>query len=237
MHYLRKFLPKRGLILDAGGGPGRYTIELAKMGYNVVLLDLTPSNLKFAERMIRRSKVDDKVEDMVEGNIVDLSMFPSNRFDAVVCLGGPISHVEGNSNRKKAISELVRVAKEGAPIFVSVFGRMGALILSVQYWPREIGLPSFKDFVDKGEDHLWHGKYYAHYFMPEEFKDLLALKNTNLLKIVGLEGIGMNAKYVNLFARRDKKGLENFIIAHDKLAAHPASVAMSVHMLGICKKL
>jgi ubiquinone/menaquinone biosynthesis C-methylase UbiE len=30
MHFLDKYLPKEGLILDAGGGPGRYTIELAK---------------------------------------------------------------------------------------------------------------------------------------------------------------------------------------------------------------
>jgi len=30
MHFLDKYLPKAGLILDAGGGPGRYTIELAK---------------------------------------------------------------------------------------------------------------------------------------------------------------------------------------------------------------
>jgi len=31
-HFLRKYLPGKGLILDAGGGPGRYTIELAKLG-------------------------------------------------------------------------------------------------------------------------------------------------------------------------------------------------------------
>jgi hypothetical protein len=38
MHFLEKYLPKKGLVLDAGGGPGRYTIELAKKGYDVVLL-------------------------------------------------------------------------------------------------------------------------------------------------------------------------------------------------------
>ena len=32
MHFLEKHLPKKGLVLDAGGGPGRYTIELAKRG-------------------------------------------------------------------------------------------------------------------------------------------------------------------------------------------------------------
>ncbi|MCK4722519.1 MAG: class I SAM-dependent methyltransferase, partial [Dehalococcoidia bacterium] len=42
LHFLEKYLPSEGLILDAGGGPGRYTIELAKRGYDVVLLDLTP---------------------------------------------------------------------------------------------------------------------------------------------------------------------------------------------------
>ena len=36
-HFLDKYLSKNGLILDAGGGPGRYTIELAKKGYGVVL--------------------------------------------------------------------------------------------------------------------------------------------------------------------------------------------------------
>ena len=35
LHFLKKHLPKKGLILDAGGGPGRYTIELAKQGYSL----------------------------------------------------------------------------------------------------------------------------------------------------------------------------------------------------------
>jgi SAM-dependent methyltransferase len=36
-HFLEICLPKEGLVLDAGGGPGRYTIDLAKRGYDVVL--------------------------------------------------------------------------------------------------------------------------------------------------------------------------------------------------------
>ena len=30
IHYLSRYLPDKGLVLDAGGGPGRYTIELAR---------------------------------------------------------------------------------------------------------------------------------------------------------------------------------------------------------------
>ncbi|MDI6847057.1 MAG: methyltransferase domain-containing protein [Candidatus Bathyarchaeia archaeon] len=50
MRFLEKYLPKHGLVLDAGGGPGRYTIELAKRDYDVVLLDLVPEMLKLAKK-------------------------------------------------------------------------------------------------------------------------------------------------------------------------------------------
>ena len=39
------------------GGQGRYTIELARSGYDVVLCDLTPENLAFARRQIARAGV------------------------------------------------------------------------------------------------------------------------------------------------------------------------------------
>lgn len=50
MYFLKKYLPSKGLILDAGGGPGRYTIELAKLGYDMVLLDLTPKLLEITKK-------------------------------------------------------------------------------------------------------------------------------------------------------------------------------------------
>ena len=47
--FLKKHLPKKGLILDAGAGPGRYTIDLAKKGYDVVLLDFSKGNVELAK--------------------------------------------------------------------------------------------------------------------------------------------------------------------------------------------
>ena len=32
LHFLEEHLPQKGLVLDAGGGPGRYAIELARKG-------------------------------------------------------------------------------------------------------------------------------------------------------------------------------------------------------------
>ena len=78
LYFLKKYLPKKGLILDAGGGPGRYTLELAKQGYNVILLDITPANLELAKRQIKKAKLQNKIKEVVEGSIVDLSKFSDN---------------------------------------------------------------------------------------------------------------------------------------------------------------
>ena len=65
LHFLDQYLPPHGRVLDAGGGPGRYTLELAKKGYDVTLLDATRANLDFARRMLRRHRMQIRVEQIV----------------------------------------------------------------------------------------------------------------------------------------------------------------------------
>jgi 2-polyprenyl-3-methyl-5-hydroxy-6-metoxy-1,4-benzoquinol methylase len=73
MHYLKKYLPSDGYILDAGGGPGRYTIALAKMGYDVALVDFTSELLTTARIQIKKSGVNEHVKLVAQGTICDLS--------------------------------------------------------------------------------------------------------------------------------------------------------------------
>lgn len=66
------------------GGPGRYTIELAKQGYDVVLLDIALANLELAKRQIKKAKLQNRVKEVAEGSIVDLSRFADNTFDLLL---------------------------------------------------------------------------------------------------------------------------------------------------------
>jgi len=206
MIFLKKYLPKRGLVLDAGGGLGRYTIELAKKGYEMVLLDLVKENLEFAKKQIKKAKVENKVKEIVLGDIRNLSKFKNNTFNAVLCLGGPLSHIKGNKQRDKAISELIRVAKRRAPIFISVFGKFGCLSLAPTKWPKDIETTKyFKRFVKTGDDYLWKGKYYAHYFTPKELEKIFTRKNFKLIQMVGLEGLATpHEKAMNKLAKNSK---------------------------------
>jgi len=238
MLFLKKYLPKKGLILDAGGGPGRYTIELAKKGYDIILLDLVKENLEFAKKQIKKAKVENKVKEIVQGDIRNLSKFKDNTFDAVLCLGGPLSHIKGNKQREKAISELIRVAKPKAPIFISVFGKFGCLSLAPAGWPREIEMTRhFKRFVKTGDDYLWRGKYYAHYFTPKELEEVFTRKNFKLIQMVGLEGLATpHKKAINKLAK-NKKAWKNWLEMHYELCTHPIVVGISVHILIIGKKI
>ncbi len=236
LHFLEKYLPASGLILDAGGGPGRYTLELANRGYDLVLLDLTPANLEFARRQVKRAGLNDLVKDIAEGSIVDLSRFDDSTFDAVVCTGGPLSHVLEASDREKVISELVRVARPGAPIFVSVMSRLSVLVLILIESQVEIDLPHFIPLRDTGDYFGVHGFTACHFFLPEEFRDAFGEQDVQILEMAGLEGISTHHNQkVNLLAH-DEKRWQIWLETHFETCTHPSVVGMSEHMLIVCRK-
>lgn len=236
LHFLEKHLPKRGCILDAGGGPGRYTIELAKRGYQVVLLDLTPANLEFAERQIKRAHVQDNIAAIEQGSIVDLSRFPPNSFDAVICLGGPLSHIGDARKRVKAISELTRVAKPGAPIFVSVMSKLSLLVIVLTQFPHEIELPQFKRARGKGNIDGTTGFTTCHFFLPEELRQAFSNKRVEILELVGLEGLGSHhRKEINQLAKNPKRW-QVWLETHFQTCTHPTVVGISEHILIVSRK-
>lgn len=237
LHFLKKYLPKKGLILDAGGGPGRYTIELAKLSYDLVLLDLTPKLLETAKRKIKREKVQDKVKQVVQGSIDDLSMFRENTFDAVICLGGTLSHLIDKKQREKAIDELIRVAKKDAPIFVSVIGRLAVCVRAlIELWPEMLTAPDvFRKYTISGDYLGGYGFTACHFYLPEDFKNEFKDK-AKVLKTVGLEGIF--SSHGRRFNKVHKLKKYNKILweTHLKTCTHPSVVGISEHFMIICKK-
>lgn len=115
---IKQFLPKKksGIVLDAGGGTGHWTIKLAKQGYRVMLTDISENMLKVAERRIKKEKLEDRIETRI-ADIRNMSCFTSNQFDMALAEGDPVSYC---LDPEKAIMELTRVVKPNAPVIVSV---------------------------------------------------------------------------------------------------------------------
>lgn len=238
MHFIGKYLPTRkGLVLDAGGGPGRYTIELAKLGYELTLLDLSSEMLEIAKRHIRKSGVQKRVKQTIQGSIDDLSMFKDETFDAVVCLGGPLSHIVDRAQREKAIDELMRVAKKGSPVFVSVIGRFGVLVNELVRLPKEIELDIFPRIRDTGDYYGGYGFAPCHFYLPEELRKSFENKGIQVLEMAGLEGLASgHAKETNRLARKQPNAWKTWWETHLKTCTNATSVGISEHFMAICKK-
>lgn len=132
-HCLERYLPEAGLILDAGSGPGRYAIDLARRGYRVVMFDLLREMLALGRKKVAESGVGSHVRPLVEGNLCSLP-HADGTFDAVVSLGAPISHLTTAAGRSLAASEFARVVKPGGAVIITGTTWLAGWRSAV-YWP------------------------------------------------------------------------------------------------------
>ena len=116
MKYIRECLSEisEPTILEVGAGTGRYSVTLAKQGYQVTAVELIPHNLE-----LLKSKLDgSEPVTAIQGNALDLSVFPNASFSLTMLLG-PMYHLYTREDKVKALAEAVRVTKPGRYILVA----------------------------------------------------------------------------------------------------------------------
>jgi ubiquinone/menaquinone biosynthesis C-methylase UbiE len=233
---LKQYLPKKGKILDVGSGPGRYAIALAKLGYEVVLLDPSIKNLKLAEKLFKKNRL--MAGGIILGKAEDLSGFKSGSFDAVISLGGPFSHIMEKKLRYKAAAEISRVVKRNAPVFISVMGRLSMLQFYVRRNYKEILAPYFKNWLKTGDYFGGFGFTAFHGFNQGELESLFTSNKIRKIKTVGLEGF---ASYPNIRKlndmERNKKVWDIWVRTHMSVMENPTIVGVSEHMLFVGRKI
>lgn len=196
--YLGRKIEAASCVLDAGGGAGRYAAWLAARGHDVRLLDLSPTQLAVARKKAEELGVADRIR-LSRGDIRDLP-FAADTFDAVCCLGGPLSHVLDADERDRALRELRRVAVADAPVFVSVLGRLslvhGQLLNHDVDEGRELYLPELRtgDFDrELAEAALGRPAWTrSHFFRAAELESALEAAGVAVERLVGLEGLLSN---------------------------------------------
>ncbi len=140
LHVHRLFLEKRvrrgDRVLELGPGPGRFTEVLACIGAEVTAVDVSPVQLDLHRRYALERGFESAVRARHLLDMCDLSTFPSESFDAVVCFGGPLSYVF--ERRREALAEILRVLVPGGCALVSVMSTWGAVH---EYLDEVIDLP------------------------------------------------------------------------------------------------
>jgi len=134
LRLIANYFPKEGHLIDIGSGPGRYTMELLKRGYQVTLVDLSPNAIIFAEKKL--AEIGLTPEAILCADACDLSALPETRFDGALCLG-PLYHLIEERDRQQALSELYRVLRPNAPAIIAFLNPWGILRSGLTEFPSE----------------------------------------------------------------------------------------------------
>jgi ubiquinone/menaquinone biosynthesis C-methylase UbiE len=122
--FIERYLPTSGTVIDVGGGPGRFTIEIAKLGRDVVLTDITPKHITQAQEYAAEQGVADRLVECRVMDIRDLSTFRADQFSMAVCYGMLNYTLDRDGH---VLSELGRIVQRGNPILISAMGLYGAV--------------------------------------------------------------------------------------------------------------
>ena len=134
---LRHLPPAPAVVADIGGGPGRYTLWLADLGYRVMHRDLMPMHVdQLRQAAGSTTGIESSVADARDLDLPDASV------DAVLLLG-PMYHMERRSDRLRALAESRRVVRHGGPVFVAVISRWAPRmdgVLRLRMYERDPGI-------------------------------------------------------------------------------------------------
>jgi len=117
-------------------------------------------------------------------------------------------------------------------------GHLATLMNAPRRWIHEFNDKKHAyDVVFKGDDYMWHGKHYAHFFLRDEFEKLVKSTGIDVLEMVGLEGLASpDPDAFNLLPKKYPKAYKNWIELHYKICTNPTIVDTSGHILIVGKK-
>ena len=227
MHYIHRYAKPGFKILEIGAGTGRYSISLAKEGYNVTAVELIENNLtellKSAEGLKNLASY--------QGDAVDLSRFPDGSFDMTLNFG-PMYHLYEAEEVSRAIDESIRVTKPGGVIFFAFISVFAIMYSNYFYGNFAAGLK--ENFTDDYRVKHFKEQLFTGYDV-EEFENLFKNKPVDHITTAGVDGLiePLEDRPDFSISDEDFKSLADWYL---KVSSNRSLLGMTNHLLYICRK-
>lgn len=241
-HFIQKYLPETGTVLDNGAGPGKYAMKLAQKGYKVTLTDLVPTLVEFAESKASELGIDEYFDGFHVADARDLSKLHDEQFDASLALG-PMYHLQKEQDRNLAIQELNRVTKQDGIVYVAFMPRVKHVLTSLlfpDHWKPNDNMESIMNFKETGEfNHSDEGRFTgAYYFDIDDIKPFMESHGFETLNLIGSSNLGtlLSKEQWTYWQNRGEKEYGQLIELLKEAATDPHILGVSSHLLYIGKK-
>ena len=227
MHYIRHFAKGGAKILEIGAGTGRYSIALAKEGYEVTAVELVGHNLD----ILKSNSEDLENIHAFQGDALELGRFADKEFDITMVLG-PLYHLYDAKDVHKALDEAIRVTKEGGIILVAFLSVYAILFDNYLQGNIEAGLE--ENFADDYRVKHFEEQLFTGYDIAE-FEQLFAQKNVEYIVTVATDSVLELAEGRSDFMMSDEE-FKRFTRYHLATCEKRELLGCSSHLLYICKK-
>lgn len=220
------------VVADVGGGPGRYALWLAGLGYDVHHRDLVPLHVE----QLRGSDGGDRVDSAVaDARALDL---PDASVDAVLLLG-PLYHLPRRADRVQALAEARRVGRSGALVVAAVISRWAPRLDGVLTQRLYREHPQIRELVDVAEvdgllPPLFPGSFTGNTHRPDDLREEVAAAGLALEDLVGVEGMAF--ALADLGERlADPVDREAVLEAARAVQRVPELLGLSPHLLAVAR--
>lgn len=236
-HYLRRFIGQGDRVLDVGSGPGRFAIEMARLGSRVTVVDISSTQLRLNEQKVVAAGAEHAIEERVMGDVLDLSRWPDDSFDATVCYGGPVSYVLERA--EDAVAELLRVTRAGGVLLLGVMSRVGPFAHSLPViidLVREHGVAMNDRVITDGilPGELSRGHLAMRLFRWSELEELLSRQPCEL---VAASASDLNPKAEHELWPELEPELRAALVRWEiELAAEPGALNAGSHIIVVVRK-
>lgn len=229
MNYIEKYLKPGAKILEIGAGTGRYSLSLAKRGYQVDAIELIQHNIE----VFKNKVTDDMKVSVRQRNATDLSCFEEETYDVTLLLG-PMYHLYTDSDKIKALSEALRVTKKGG-ILITAYCISDASIICYGFKGGNIDTLLHKGLLDV--------ETFKAFSSPEEIFELYRkediFKLMDNFRVTRLHYVATDL--ITNFMREtvdamDDKTFELYMKYHFAICERPDMVGVTHHSIDIVKK-
>lgn len=233
---ISRYLPKKGIVIDVGGGPGIYSEWLAGMGHEVHLIDPVEKHIKLASK---RSKHAKKPFQSILGEAQKLEL-PDSFADAVI-LHGPLYHLQLKEERLKAIIEAKRVLKPYGVVLGFAINHSASTIAALLN-----GFIHTPEILQMCKDELTSGIHnppknipgilpQAYFYRPQQLKDEFEEAGLTYIDTYAVEGMVWLDK--NYFETRGDEKKKAVLMELIKLTENDgALLSLSPHMMIVGRK-
>lgn len=233
--YLSRYIRPGHRVLDIGGGPGRYSLWLAQQGCDVTLLDLSPENVRFAQKKAAQEGL---ALTALTGDARRADAAVEGTFDCVLLMG-PLYHLLEEGDRVQAVEAALRRLKPGGVFFASFINLFAGMIFAMKFDPtllisENAAEQSYHQCVLEDRSYAGEAFTRAFFIRQEAVVPFMAQFPLEKLHLFGQEGITSPCE--GNIMTQPKEVVEAWLDAAEQLAERPDLLSWAEHLMYVGRR-